>query len=351
MNEALQPESQTEKTHETTTPHHLSTNHVNGLTYLGTTSVPFRPPLPHPSGSLEYPPIPPPQIPYLPYMSHPHSHTPYITLPYPSISPATFDPPENRRLGREIIDPLDPAAAGYAQRFGSETHKQKRKATEQIIPQLLPPTPEIQAPPVLVPEQSVPKEIPSQNQELSLPPQINVAEIMKRRKMVMNDDPIGPAFPDPEPELGPKQASVLPGIGCYSDSEPEDEELEKKVGEVVEKPTNFLSPTSASYPILPSPQISLQPPLQSKTSSGISTSAPPPKPVRVESDLVSFVPAALRVKRNSQSQPKNIKNVQNPNNLFDFTETLPVRVSKIPEKRDSVDEAYEQFMSEISQLG
>lgn len=244
---------------------------------------------------------------------------------------------------RVPVDPLDPAAAGYNLRFGSESQKRKRSepALEDVptIPNSCPPefTETFSAVPHISSNAISSTPLHTETSD-PLVPMVDLAELMKRRKIVVSEvtEVVGPSLPnastqDLEITSGPQTSSIL-GINYSSDSEPENESAAPETSYRPPVPPEKSSNLLPEYqPRHDRAEVTLPTPVQVTTK---------PKQVRVESDLVSLVPAALRVKRKEQSSSK-VPPVSSAN---------PSRKIDSP-IRNSVDAAYEAFMLEINQLG
>lgn len=243
----------------------------------------------------------------------------------------SFPQPTREKSLPESIDPLDPAATGYNQRFGSEIHKRKRSdaplTTEQktekddmLVMASHHPTNVVDSTPSYAPCDPV-------------APVIDLAEIMKRRKIVVSDLSVGPSLPAPNAEeniITTPKTSIL-GISYSSDSESEE-------CAEVQNPKKALPPPATEH-VLTSRAVTHDQ-SQQLLPVASNTVASKPKQVRVESDLVSFVPAALRVKRKEQS-----KSHLHPSTMSNSSKPVGNLV------QNSVDVAYEEFMLEINQLG
>jgi hypothetical protein len=282
--------------------------------------------------------LPPPQV---------------VFNPYPSTS-------SHRIENKSFVDPLDPSSSGYNQRFGTEGQKRKRQVLEapdhhkDLGTELPDQTPVVENTPTpigkleLDPMQSV--DVSPQVLEVeSQIPSINIAELMKRRKMIhleseevagptLPPEVVGPTRPNrEESQPAPEMTSIL-GICYSSDSESE---------EVVPEPTNqnhISLPAADTH--LSSSDV-LDPAHVNVPKSDVFTEVLPPKPkqIRVESELVHFVPSTLRAKR---TYPQSKSKSQSQPLMSDDPSPIMMPVKQM---NDSVDAAYEEFMSEINQLG
>jgi hypothetical protein len=306
--------------------------------------------------SIARPSVSPPQIVFNPYPSSIAPHR---------IESKTFAP---------TADPLDPSASGYNQRFGTEPQKRKRQFPEipDHLKDLIPQVPQDDPPQVLVENTPAPvatKEpdpmtivdvVPSVPLADSEAPSFNIAELMKRRKMIHSESSeVGPSLPSDVagPSLtseiiGPTRQEVeessqsaaqmtsILGICYSSDSESEDAvpdpPTQIHLSLPVVKDHDFPSaPSPLHVTHAPTPHIFTELPTK-------------PKQIQVESELVHFVPSTLRAKRNfPQSKTKS-----QPSQPLVTPDTSPSWIPQ-PEKQlnESVDAAYEEFMSEINQLG
>lgn len=269
----------------------------------------------------------------------------------------------SHRIGnKSFVDPLDPSASGYNQRFGTEGQKRKRQILEtldhhkhldagsgqissgdnQDKPQEAEntPSPTVSQESDLTPSVDVVPQGPDLDSTI---PSINIAELMKRRKMIhLESSEVGPTLPPEvvgptrpsleEPQAAAPMANIL-GI-CYSS----DSETEEVVPDTRNRNQNL--PTTAeeetchlSLPKFPQ--------------SDVLTDILPPKPkhIQVESELVHFVPSALRAKRTyPQSKSKALSQLPTAGDPYP-------RVMPQKHQNESVDAAYEEFMLEINQLG
>jgi hypothetical protein len=274
------------------------------------------------------------------------------------------------------VDPLDPSASGYNKRFGSELQKRKRLVSEIIdepctpnsldsfedgppVDHRLPISTTIEIPSLTVADplpEDIPPQAPVEVEKMANTTSINIAELMKRRKMIVSDSSeiVGPTRPNTEGPVGPSPTSTqLPQQGllgiCYSsESDSEDVPIDP-----VEVPSQSSAaqdyPHFQTFPIPAATFVDATPPpiFISPTSGDNSTPHPAtmipppskPKQIQVESELVSFVPAALRVRRAAQqTKPK--------------PQPQPAQQPLAPNPpSNSVDSAYDEFMLEISQLG
>jgi hypothetical protein len=272
------------------------------------------------------------------------------------------------------VDPLDPSASGYNHRFGSELQKRKRQALSgnfDVINNMNIAAPFEESPlaegPVLIASTTTtpPQEIVDPTPQPADLPQvpvetttaINISELMKRRKMVLSEssDIVGPTRPGIEVPVVPSSTSSQSVLGiCYSsESESEDSPTDPievpSQGPVAEP---FQSPlTSSSFSSPPPSFVDVTTPRDFVAPSAVdnsthhTASAPPPskpKQIEVDFELVSFVPAALRVRRAAPQKPKPQSQPQPP-------ATHPAQIPNPPSH--NVDSAYEEFMAEISQLG
>lgn len=288
------------------------------------------PPYPHnvprPPTAPSYYQSPVPVPPYAPVMPRQLEIGGRHGVPLPPPRP-TGPPPQQQQLQHphhttppQQVDPLNPAAPGYTQRFGHQQPVNRHIPAEEPVQYPAPrpanytPATVSAAPTVSIPEESKASSEPSPAAapaSFSAPP--SIADIMRRRHMIQ-DAEAGPAMP--APESGPS----LPDSDAY-----------------------FCAPGPQFLPDAPSTIIDPAP------------KPKPPKVIKADAELVSLVPAALRVKRASNSgnqQPRA------PNKIRRVDDSVEINSNSVAEKKSensaaqsSIDDAYAAFMNEIQELG
>ena len=358
------------------------------------------------------PPPPPPPIPS-PYMPHPQQFQQYNAFPTPPIPMSAFPSVSNTNqfakdrkrkvptAGPDSIDPLDPGAKGFVERFGKKPMKNQQDEEEVNDGQEDNNEEEklISVPPVVTSYSSAPLVanitfISASSSSSSAPPVFippplpSAEELLRRRNVVQDSSGQGPSLPLmplqqssqegggqdifvslPTPEellmnvdyynqpieevktidpIAPSvsKPSVLSFLGDYGDDE-EEEGKEKTV--VVMNKTTLLpnEEYDVSKSLLPSNNISIPPPQ-------VSVAVKTLKVIKADSALTAFVPNVLKVKRptNTSTYPKL---VSKPTSRSEAINNQPVDI-KLPQELvtkvvPSVDDAYKQFLDELNELG
>lgn len=385
---------------------------------------------PLPVGGMHGVPLPPPRPPgnissappvpmggYLPQSSgYPHQ-TPGAQ---PSRMPAHHAPRQRSQV--PVVDPLDPAAEGYTERYVHPSNGSSTTATSQppsaekdeqhleVVsgPQLPEHSPVVSVQQPVETSTTTPSPMPAPTSgteggtvdlaelmrrrrevvhedkvasvepspSTSVGPTVDLAELMRRRRQAVSEDSTAPSAALPEgPVLGPSGPPVGPLAGSYPTVGPQ-----VPSGETYGPHTDQYPSVGPSIgPSVPSSSDSEAGRSQNESSgyTGVDVPVPVgvkkvqgPKLVKVGAELVSFVPAALRVKRQQQEASKQstaatlakFRRVEtSTDDKVRAPGAQPRGESTNSGKKEarttstdnsaSVDDVYESFMAEINELG
>jgi hypothetical protein len=309
--------------------------------------------------------------------------------------------PNNRTADRRVatVDPLDPGAAGYTERFGVKPTKKAQEELQsdddddddgdesikseekEVIVEGPPPGIVIRgnsetvdsvtnnsndskieisvAPPI---EPSKVSSVPV----LSQPLKINIEEIMRRRNMIQSDSEAVVSFgPSANPGSGENnddtdQSPAGPSVGPQGPPSLLHVGVSSMASQNIQPPVNGPSSTMPSNLTLTSINAQQSVPSATNQKSRLQVT-------KTDSELTAFVPSSIRTKRQNQpSEGPSSKALKGPTSSSAAQSTVahvgPIATSIATSQSENsntvfnssggnaIDDAYESFMSEIREL-